>query len=182
MIRLCPAENCKEGIVDMKMNPPQCRRCRRAFCPNCMMAHHTGSCDKNFNMHFREFRKCPQCGISIQKIDGCNHITCRCSFNFCFVCMSAWNNNHYSCREGGIMDMQREEFYEDIEEMRYCKSLCMFILYLLLMPFFFAFCLAVVIIVFVLCGAVGGFFALAVVQCFFLLYPCTFILVGIMAI
>ena len=82
-LRLCPNEVCKEGIVDMSLNPPQCRRCRRTFCRNCMMDVHRGSCDGNFDRHFRDFRKCPSCGISIQKIDGCNHIVCFCSYQFC---------------------------------------------------------------------------------------------------
>ena len=73
-VKLCPGEYCKEGIVDMRMNPPQCRNCRRLFCAKCMMVYHEGSCDRNFQLHFKDFRKCPNCGISIQRIQGCNQI------------------------------------------------------------------------------------------------------------
>ena len=52
-IKLCPRENCNEGIVDLKVNPPVCRKCHREFCKNCMMENHSGSCDDNFFNHFK---------------------------------------------------------------------------------------------------------------------------------
>ena len=96
-LKLCPREDCKEGVVDLQMNPPRCRKCQRQYCAQCMMAYHSGSCDDNFEEHFQNYKRCPSCGIMIERIVGCNHITCRCSFHFCFGCGAPWSDTHYNC-------------------------------------------------------------------------------------
>jgi hypothetical protein len=40
--------------------------------------------DKNKNNV--EYKNCLQCGIAINKLDGCNHMKCVCGFEFCWVC------------------------------------------------------------------------------------------------
>ena len=38
-----------------------------------------------------EVKICPRCRIGIEKIDGCNHISCsNCSFQFCWVCQKEY--------------------------------------------------------------------------------------------
>jgi len=32
-------------------------------------------------------KQCPQCRTPIQKNEGCNHMTCRCSHEFCWICL-----------------------------------------------------------------------------------------------
>ena len=46
----------------------------------------------------RQVQACPQCQCDIEKRDGCNHMTCRCGHEFCWVCGERWNGNHYRCR------------------------------------------------------------------------------------
>eukprot|EP00923_Selenidium_pygospionis_P023017 GHVN01039924.1.p1 GENE.GHVN01039924.1~~GHVN01039924.1.p1 ORF type:complete len:259 (-),score=49.77 GHVN01039924.1:62-727(-) len=41
---------------------------------------------------------CPCCTIRVDKSGGCNHITCRCGAQWCFVCLSKWSEIHYRCR------------------------------------------------------------------------------------
>ena len=79
LVKLCPREGCKEGIVDLAIQPPRCRKCQKEFCPNCMMQYHAGSCDDNFFDYFKTFVQCPKCGIAIQKVAGCDHMTCLCN-------------------------------------------------------------------------------------------------------
>mmetsp|Transcript_10990 Transcript_10990/g.24528 ORF Transcript_10990/g.24528 Transcript_10990/m.24528 type:complete len:372 (-) Transcript_10990:260-1375(-) len=43
-------------------------------------------------------RACPGCATITSKIEGCNHITCPCGHEWCFVCGAKWNRLHYSCR------------------------------------------------------------------------------------
>lgn len=39
------------------------------------------------------------CNYIIEKNEGCNHITCRCGYEFCWVCGDEWSNQHsYFCR------------------------------------------------------------------------------------
>jgi hypothetical protein len=33
-----------------------------------------------------KIKKCPNCGIYIEKTDGCNYIKCRCQIQFCWLC------------------------------------------------------------------------------------------------
>ena len=96
-VRLCPREGCKDGVVDMALKPPQCKKCRNAFCRNCMMLSHPGSCDDNLLEVLKGFKKCPRCGIMIQKISGCNEVRCRCRHQFCYACLRSWKPNHYNC-------------------------------------------------------------------------------------
>lgn len=34
--------------------------------------------------------KCPDCGILVDHVDGCNHITCLCGCHFCSICSGTW--------------------------------------------------------------------------------------------
>ena len=38
-----------------------------------------------------EVRICPQCRNGVQRIDGCNHMTCRCRCEFCYACGTPYN-------------------------------------------------------------------------------------------
>jgi len=41
------------------------------------------------------YRNCRACGQYIERNGGCNHITCKCSAEFCYVCLTTWRNcNH----------------------------------------------------------------------------------------
>ncbi len=45
-------------------------------------------------------KECPKCKSPIQKIYGCNHMTCgksSCKHQFCWICMSNWESSHYKC-------------------------------------------------------------------------------------
>lgn len=43
-------------------------------------------------------RACPGCHTITSRISGCNHITCPCGKEWCYVCGANWNSFHYSCR------------------------------------------------------------------------------------
>ncbi len=33
-----------------------------------------------------KFKQCPSCKYWVEKNEGCNHMTCRCGKQFCYVC------------------------------------------------------------------------------------------------
>lgn len=42
-------------------------------------------------------RTCPGCSLRTTRIDGCNHMTCPCGKEWCYVCEKTWNRSHYTC-------------------------------------------------------------------------------------
>lgn len=46
-------------------------------------------------------KKCPRCTASINKNEGCNHMTCKCAHEFCWVCMGTWDDHRFYVRERG---------------------------------------------------------------------------------
>lgn len=40
---------------------------------------------------------CPKCKTSVEKIAGCNHMTCQyCNFQWCWICGGTYTPNHYN--------------------------------------------------------------------------------------
>ena len=43
--------------------------------------------DAHSEMHSEGLRRCPHCGVYIEKMEGgCDKLTCRCGCKFCFKC------------------------------------------------------------------------------------------------
>jgi len=36
---------------------------------------------------------CPKCKVGIEKIDGCNHMSCNCGAHICWVCLEYFDNS-----------------------------------------------------------------------------------------
>lgn len=103
--RFCPSPDCPsvyqvaEPCTSGK--PFVCGACYVETCTRCHLEYHPFlSCEKY--MEFKEdpdsslkewckgkehVKSCPVCGYTIEKIDGCNHIECRCGRHICWVCL-----------------------------------------------------------------------------------------------
>ena len=42
-------------------------------------------------------RCCPGCSMLTSRTGGCNHMTCPCGVEWCYVCERPWNTLHYGC-------------------------------------------------------------------------------------
>ncbi|KNA21402.1 hypothetical protein SOVF_043120 [Spinacia oleracea] len=101
----CPYKNCSVLMVDdggVEVRESECPNCRRLFCARCKVPWHDGvTCDE-FDVlgkderekedimvmklaKGKQWRRCPNCRIYVEKTDGCLHITCRLGFLIHFV-------------------------------------------------------------------------------------------------
>lgn len=93
----CPFENCSEIMVNDDddggvITECECPWCHRLFCAKCKVPWHQGLDCKDLKRSNRgkkekeklrvlarekNWRKCPNCKVFVDKIEGCIHITCR---------------------------------------------------------------------------------------------------------
>ncbi|XVF15255.1 hypothetical protein REPUB_Repub09cG0135200 [Reevesia pubescens] len=109
--RFCPSPDCPSvyRVADPETfgQPFVCGACYTETCTRCHLEYHPYlSCEK-----YREFKEdpdsslkewckgkeqvktCPVCGYTIEKIDGCNHIECKCGRHVCWVCLEFFSSS-----------------------------------------------------------------------------------------
>ncbi|KAI1129450.1 hypothetical protein F5Y10DRAFT_238273 [Nemania abortiva] len=79
-----------------------CRVCGSVTCRICRNAAHAGICPQDVGMQQavslatrNGWRSCPRCNNMVERRSGCDHMTCRCGGQFCYICGSVWG----ACRE-----------------------------------------------------------------------------------
>lgn len=112
----CPNKACGNAILwDRKQHKVVCPACRLEFCFACGGKVHFGFDCKgapNSDEMFREWmgekgskvKPCPSCRMPVEKNEGCNHITCRCGHQWCWLCLSDYQSGHFN--EGPCEGMQ----------------------------------------------------------------------------
>ncbi|KAI4355368.1 hypothetical protein L6164_004149 [Bauhinia variegata] len=93
----CPFNDCSALLVDdggEVVTSSECPNCRRLFCAQCRVPWHAGvDCREFQNMKEsglvredlmvmelakkKKWTRCPNCKFYVEKVDGCNHISCR---------------------------------------------------------------------------------------------------------
>jgi len=81
-----------------------CSLCHSNTCTNCRAAFHAGPCPLKPSeaeqqtlqlAHEQGWQSCRQCKQIVDLIPGgCNHMTCRCGHQFCYVCGARWKTCH----------------------------------------------------------------------------------------
>ncbi|CAI6092824.1 unnamed protein product [Clonostachys chloroleuca] len=126
--RYCPTPDCgmvyrvaKEGV---KVPPAHtCGKCLISLCTSCHVAHENQSCAEHksqipdprveFLKKNLGIKDCPKCKTSMEKIDGCDHMTCQgCGAHICWKCLETFTSDrdcyeHLNRVHGGIMDVPR---------------------------------------------------------------------------
>ncbi|KAK2651814.1 hypothetical protein Ddye_011670 [Dipteronia dyeriana] len=103
--------DCEEEVVVVEA---ECPVCHRLFCAQCCVPWHSGAeCEEfrrlNEDERGREdlmvlelakdnkWSRCPRCKFYVERTQGCPHIICRCSYQFCYGCESEWTDTHGGC-------------------------------------------------------------------------------------
>ncbi|WEW57081.1 hypothetical protein PRK78_002541 [Emydomyces testavorans] len=121
LLRYCPTADC--GAVYRVTSQPYAHYCSSCFELICTACHnqHPGemTCAEYKDIAsggyeaFERLKKemnmkdCPRCGVTMDKIEGCNHMTCRCGAHVCWVCLADFRTSgecyaHMNKAHGGI--------------------------------------------------------------------------------
>jgi IBR domain, a half RING-finger domain len=103
----CPSRGCGAWIrpKDIKADPTlrgrrygKCARCRTKVCATCNNRWHSAKVcphdeeTKRFVDMAKEqgWQRCFNCQATVELKEGCNHMTCRCTAQFCMICGAKW--------------------------------------------------------------------------------------------
>lgn len=109
--RFCPSPDCpsiyRVASPETAGEPFLCGACYAETCTRCHLEYHPYlSCER-----YKEFKEdpdsslkewckgkehvksCPACGYTIEKVDGCNHVECKCGKHVCWVCLEFYGSS-----------------------------------------------------------------------------------------
>eukprot|EP00927_Polykrikos_kofoidii_P017999 TRINITY_DN18266_c0_g1_i1.p1 TRINITY_DN18266_c0_g1~~TRINITY_DN18266_c0_g1_i1.p1 ORF type:complete len:866 (+),score=108.28 TRINITY_DN18266_c0_g1_i1:77-2674(+) len=106
-----------------------CHRCSKSICFECREAWHPGTtCGDLRDEQLlrwaanRDVGQCPKCHIVIQRIAGCNQMTCTkdtggCGFSFCWMCFEEYKPEHFGSNGKCTMfgEVRHSELPEDLK-------------------------------------------------------------------
>ncbi|KAI8550166.1 hypothetical protein RHMOL_Rhmol06G0083900 [Rhododendron molle] len=124
----CPFKDCSAMLVNdtgTTIGETECPSCQRLICAKCRVPWHTEFTCQEFEWlgvegegredvfveelaKKKSWRKCPNCNMYVEKTEGCLHITCRCGYEFCYMCGSKWDKSHMGCRRGQESEISRD--------------------------------------------------------------------------
>ncbi|KAL1622352.1 hypothetical protein SLS54_004916 [Diplodia seriata] len=139
----CPTRGCGEWIKPshIRMDPTvgrkygKCPRCRVKVCVKCNNRWHLRKeCPKDEDEEAHAFaemakesgwQKCYNCKAMVELKEGCNHMTCRCTAQFCMLCGARWKtcecpwfNYQHLDDEDRLQNMRVPEPYVVVERDR----------------------------------------------------------------
>ncbi|CAI2381845.1 unnamed protein product [Moneuplotes crassus] len=138
----CPYPNCNLWAKGSGWKPKvQCDNGHR-FCFICQQDWHRGNCKDALDDKLLDYVsekgvcRCPKCNIRTEKNSGCNHMTCICGHQWCWLCKGKYSQHHYSY--WNVFGCASMQYTEDWNK---CKILLYYTLMIfVLMPVFMLFC------------------------------------------
>ena len=106
----CSNPNCSTFLGSSTDRLPlagiNCPRCHINTCPKCKELAHPGegcgvkAADEALQALARgkKWQTCPGCHAVVEHNQGCNHMSCRCGTQFCYLCAARWK--HCACPSG----------------------------------------------------------------------------------
>ncbi|KAF8248698.1 hypothetical protein K440DRAFT_599895 [Wilcoxina mikolae CBS 423.85] len=95
----CPTADCGKFIppANIRGENATCGVCSRRACVHCKAAEHDGDCaeDELLQMVLHTaseegWQRCFRCRAMVELDYGCNHMTCKCRAEFCYLCGVEW--------------------------------------------------------------------------------------------
>lgn len=97
----CSNRDCASFVPPTQYRGPDvalCLACGYSTCRHCNAPHHPGrDCPEDEATQraldlgaAQGWKRCPGCRNLVEKINGCNHMTCQCRQEFCYVCAAVW--------------------------------------------------------------------------------------------
>ncbi|KAK6362195.1 hypothetical protein TWF730_005891 [Orbilia blumenaviensis] len=119
---------CKKDILQgsIKDNSAYCIDCSKFTCIHCGKDLHSGVCpeDKDMAMLLETAKqegwsKCSKCNYLVELTMGCFHMTCRCGYQFCYLCGVQWKTcNCQQSSENSVLGRIRETTGKGAELLR----------------------------------------------------------------
>ncbi|CAL1390492.1 unnamed protein product [Linum trigynum] len=143
----CPAPDCETAVefqIGEKSNYDVVCDCSHEFCWNCAEdAHRPLNCatvekwirknrsdSENVNWVLANTKPCPKCRQPIEKNQGCNHMSCKCRFEFCWMCLADWYNHgggggggYYACNSFAVQQKAGGKLGEEETRREFAKRL-----------------------------------------------------------
>lgn len=102
----CPRRHCRTEYIQARHTQVRgrhkyrkCPTCSAEVCVLCKTEHQAGTCPTDpEGVKFRELAKkegwqtCYRCQAIVERVAGCNHMTCRCHAEFCAKCGARWEH------------------------------------------------------------------------------------------
>ncbi|EAR99777.2 Ibr domain protein (macronuclear) [Tetrahymena thermophila SB210] len=102
--RFCPTPNCDQiiSLKDKDQKNAKCDSCKIVICCQCNRIEHQGiSCEDLLEKEIedltdsRDIQRCNKCKSLVQKVQGCNHMTCSiCQYQWCWLCGNTYTKIH----------------------------------------------------------------------------------------
>ncbi|KAI4325978.1 hypothetical protein MLD38_031337 [Melastoma candidum] len=105
LYRFCPSPDCPSVYrVSTTGEPFACEACHAETCTTCHLEYHPYFSCKLYRRFKNDpdssvlkwcvgkehVQRCPCCGFIIEKVDGCNHVECRCGKHICWMCLEVY--------------------------------------------------------------------------------------------
>ncbi|KAI4748054.1 hypothetical protein E4T50_01633, partial [Aureobasidium sp. EXF-12298] len=109
----CSNTACSQFIPNDRINDDVavCDACNHRTCSICKGNAHQDDCPEDETTQLalqlgdtQQWQRCNDCRSLVERSEGCNHITCRCRAQFCYICAAPWRT--CSCPQFGEPDVQ----------------------------------------------------------------------------
>ncbi|TGZ76385.1 hypothetical protein EX30DRAFT_336677 [Ascodesmis nigricans] len=107
----CFDTKCGAFILDISRDGAvSCPSCKKLTCGRCKTADHgmadcpsDGALKKLLQIAATSgWKRCPKCKAVVERVSGCEHITCKCGSHWCYLCSMPWTGNGHTCRPGSV--------------------------------------------------------------------------------